>query len=289
MRYTYYFILFFISISLLSCKQDEDSNLVAFSTVYGIDDYERAKEELKNYALFGVYTDGVSKLYLERSEGIGENPTGYILTTYRPDPSSSHGDGGIFYVNDIKNVYQTDQVSGFYAPEVSTDLSDPFAMGQFVETLFGQNNRFRLERNSETIYDEVIYIPEAIEINSFDNTGIAIPNTSNYGIARSNFSFSWNKNEDNPNGVLVVLTWDGNSASTPLNELAPDGYYYKAAWMEDTGSGTIPASFFDQIPQEAMFRLHFYRANFKIVEGKDGRSYKIYGMTDDWKQCVMME
>jgi hypothetical protein len=277
------FILFsFLPLLFISCTEDEftdsqnsNGESFTFNSVYGIDDYEKAKSVIGNYADFGVYTDGVAKLFVDRIPS-GKGVVGQVFTKYRSDISSSRTDGGDFFLGPFQSNFNTSK--GGYTLHNTSIQNNTFTLGEQIVASFGDTLTYSLIRNSSnTIYSEDIYIPNAIELSSISSSGI-IQNTTYYSINRNNFDVQWNTDSNNDNGVLAVLTWNGDLISSSLDSLGGSNYNYRFAKFNDSGYSSFNTDFFDGIPQGAIVRIYFIRGNIKIVTGSDSRLYKIYGM-----------
>lgn len=259
---------------------------VPYNTSFGVSGYAQAQEELKMYARWGVYTDGISELSLRTSTDA--RTEGEVFTKYRATLNSERSDGGIFYMNEIKSIYRDSR----YIPELTNNsFSDVFEFGEYLKNnYFGKEVNFRLERGEETIYNKTLYVPPSVEILDFPNDG-TFETSAFYQISRDNFSINWNGDQHNENGVLALLLWDGNFTSTTLLELGETSgdYYQKTMWLEDTGSEDIPASFFAEVPMGAIFRLILMRANIEIIRGADDKTYKVYGISEYKTSCVLMD
>jgi hypothetical protein len=272
--------LFFLA-AIVSCKKD-DQNL-GFVKIYGIEDYEKAKDELKMYANYGVYTDGVAKLSVDIAPNTDVS-VGEVFAKYRPEPDADRTDGGDYMIDDFTMDYLPD---GFYQLTGGIQ-NNSSALGIELSNKFGKDVNFSLVRDDKKIFDENIYIPLPIKVSDFANNGL-VDLTNYYGISRNDFKVNWNEDSNNKNGILVVLTWSGATLNSQLNQLGGGDFHYKAAWFEDKGDGSIPISFFEAVPNGATFTLEFVRAHIEIVTGTDGRSYKIYGISQDTKQCTLID
>ena len=277
---------FFFLVLFTTCTKDKIAP-IPYSTSFGVSSYAQAQEELKIYARWGVYTDGISELSLRSNSDI--RTEGEIFHKYRATLNDERSNGGDFYIDEIKSTYREDL--GRYISEVDSFSGDVFEFGDYLKNnIFGKDINFRLERGSETIYNQTIYLPAGIDLLDFPNDGI-LDNSTYHKISRDDFSLEWNGDENNENGNLAIILWDGNFSSTTLLELTETsgGYYQKAIWLEDTGHENIPTSFFEEVPEGAIFSLILMRGHIEIIRGTDEKTYKISGISEDKRSFVLMD
>lgn len=89
------------------------------------------------------------------------------------------------------------------------------------------------------------------------------------------FVIRWNKDEDNQNGVLVVVDWTG---SMVLGNDISDTHVCRVVQFPDSGEAQLPEKFFDGIPDTAYCDLLILRGNIENI--KQGLyTYKLVGKT----------
>jgi hypothetical protein len=271
MKQLFFFSVFSFAIVFSSCQKEQDEP-VAFTQVFGIEDFERAKQEIGNYALIGVYADGVSKIWFNKFHG---NKTGQILINYRPEPNGEIGDGGTYKAGGITATFN----GNYYDIDGdNAELSQPTPEGwEKLKALTGKEVEFSLERDGKYIYKENLYLPDPMEVGALGADGY---------ISRNGNNITWDQDSNNENGVLAVLIWKNQT----LQDIVPKSpFHYKAALMDDTGNGVLPSSFFEGVPKDAFFDIWFMRGHIEIVQGTDGRTYKIYSVSEDVKEFVMKD
>lgn len=77
----------------------------------------------------------------------------------------------------------------------------------------------------------------------------------------------WNADEDNQNGVVILVEWQGTSISAPsqtINIVAAD-------IVKDNGHTVLRDELFDRIPDEAFVNLWLMRANFGKIDESEIR------------------
>lgn len=128
-------------------------------------------------------------------------------------------------------------------------------------------------RNSDCSTGEAdMYVPKAIE---FTFPHAESEEDLNPLCYYKNFVIRWNKDEDNKNGILVIVDWTG---SMVLGNDIPDTHVCRVANFPDTGEALIPENFFDGIPDTAYCDLMILRGNIENIE-QGLYTYKLVGKT----------
>ena len=141
---------------------------------------------------------------------------------------------------------------------------------------FGKVVKFTFCNESQTksssIGEAEMYVPKAIEFTfPFAESEEDLNPLCYY----KNFVIRWNKDEDNENGVLVVVDWTG---SMVLGNDIPDTHICRIAEFPDTGEAHLPENIFDGIPDTAYCDILILRGNIENIEN-DQYSYKLVGKT----------
>ncbi len=281
------YILFFIIclFSAISCTNELSLDLEQqidqrnFSGAFGFDDPHLAIEQLGNYMLFGYYTDFVARLDMTRiSSGA---TSGFILLNYTPSPGQPSADAGTVTINGIESAWN-DELSR-YTQSTSDAQSLTLAL---KNECFGNRVNFSIERPGFR-YSHDMYIPRDINLESISDEGI-VEGSYTHRINRNNTAISWNSDENNENGVLVFVRWDGTTSSSVLGALHNEVLVERAVVLPDNGSATLPTDLFDNIPADARVSFNLVRGNFAIVDGQDGRTYKNYGISFDKRKFLMI-
>lgn len=258
---------------LTSCQDPgtfdiEDLSTKSYSPVFGIEDFQEAKDVLGNYILFGVYTDFVLKMEVSRDRNIGPVPSILLSDSRTMNPVRD------VRINDLIH-YTRENNSNRYETNIKSD-----EILKIVEdSFFGSENLIEMtEDHQNQLVD--LYVPKAIELTSISNQG----NSSNYYHAYnmdvSDFDFQWNKDERNENGVLLNFSWD------EVDQNAGIVRHEKSIVVDDTGKATLSPSFFSEIPQNILVNFNLIRANFKITKGQN---IKTYGISLDKRMIVLSD
>lgn len=149
----------------------------------------------------------------------------------------------------------------------SQSLLDCF--GKVVNFSFSTNYH---TKSSETTDEMEMYIPKSIE---FTFPFAESEDDLNPLCYYKDFLIKWNVDEDNMNGVLVVVDWTG---SMVLGNDIPNTHVCRLAIFPDTGEAKLQESLFDGIPDTAFCDLLILRGNVKNIE-QGQYSYKFVGKT----------
>ena len=150
----------------------------------------------------------------------------------------------------------------------STGIMDCF--GKVVKFTFGNDNGTRA--SGEGMGEADMYVPAAIE---FLFPRAETEEDLNPLCYYKNFVIRWNKDENNANGVLVVIDWTG---SMVLGNDIADTQVCRIATFPDTGEALLSEEMFDGIPDTALCDMMILRGNVENVE-QGGYSYKLLGKT----------
>lgn len=77
----------------------------------------------------------------------------------------------------------------------------------------------------------------------------------------------WNADENNQNGVVILVEWQGTSISAPMQDIS----IVSADIVEDNGHTVLRNELFDRIPDEAFVNLYLMRANFGKIDESEIR------------------
>lgn len=244
---------------LSSCKKDESVP----QDYFGFETYEEAFANLGVHVhFFDVVNGGIS---VKATNQMSQHINWRLTTMFRNNPLANDlGDGGIYYINDNKFIYNSE--TGYTLD--GGDRMDSESTEAFAATMYGQNNTFRLERDGEDIFSIEYYIPELIEVSGIQGNVLEIDKNSNLNL-------TWNADSNNEHGVVIYLSWNGlnmsdNSASQQVK---------RGIVVDDTGSTIINSSFFKDIPVGANFSLYVIRGNAERKDTADNRSYTVNSHT----------
>ncbi|WP_300905948.1 hypothetical protein [uncultured Bacteroides sp.] len=174
--------------------------------------------------------------------------------------------------------YYSVQVKGIKLGEKQTTTRSASQNG--LQTIFGKKTDFIISRNPMTTRSGVsheasqdstvsMYVPKMIEILS-----PAIKNEDDlYPLCYyKEMELRWNADENNPNGIMVVVEWTGTMI---FGEDNPDVYIRRTDVInEDSGSIVLKDEMFKDIPDTALVYITLLRGNVEnfLV---DDYSYKL--------------
>lgn len=151
--------------------------------------------------------------------------------------------------------------------KASNGILDSF--GKVVKFTFCNDSK---TKSSDSTGEADMYVPKAIEFTFPHADSEEDMNPLCY---YKDFVIRWNEDEDNKNGVLVVVDWTG---SMVLGNDIPDTHVCRLAKFPDTGEARLPEEIFDGIPDTAYCDLLILRGNVENIEHGQ-YTYKLVGKT----------
>ena len=143
---------------------------------------------------------------------------------------------------------------------------------------FGKRVKFTIDHSCETkssdgsVEEVEMYVPEAIE---FRFPRAESEDDLNPLCYYKDFVIKWNGDENNENGVLVVVDWTG---SMILGNDILDTHVCRVASFPDTGEARLSEEMFEGIPDTAHCDLLILRGNIDNIE-RGQYTYKMIGKT----------
>lgn len=273
-------LMFVFSIlTMISCNKDEESTENT-NKVFGFSSIEEARQYLGVYA--DIFENTHGSVYVRTTKyNDGEIEQGEIFGRYS-DNDGNYIDGGKYIFDDIELVF--DNTLGDYFPKEGQLTIDEINFK--ISNFFGKENNFELIQNGQSVIQSKQYVPEKITVEILN--ALTLTNTNSSGIQRGNIELNWNSDAENENGIVVYLWWNGSQVGVYPNEQVPVEAVNRAIKLDDTGQGTIPASFFDGIPNNASLTLFIMRGNTNILT-YDNQSFKFYSVAQHKKNVVLKD
>ena len=176
---------------------------------------------------------------------------------------------GLLHLNDI--TFSQDHQGSYYAYEMRKNNK----MGE----LFGDTVIFTLEGNNNVeVTKHSLYIPQEIQLSA----PIHQSDTSLQPLSRNGDIVKWNMDAKNEIGVAIIIRWSGMINDPSVSYL--DNHLIKEnvanyEIVKDDGEHILDASFFDNIPKNAIITLEVYRGNCEIIK-TNGYNIKLGGYSE---------
>jgi hypothetical protein len=277
--------IFAMAIILVSCQKENNSpsDLITsrnFGSVFGITDYEEAKRTIGDYAIFGILTNGGVRArvatYVQSIPQIEEMNAPALTVSFMPDKSqrTNRTDAGDFFINGMKWEFQ-EQEGKYWSNELTMSTFE-----EYVLNLFGQEVSISLQRDGQTIVSTSFRAPDRLTQFDIPNTPFVAPPSEVRWLSTNNVNISWNADPLNENGLLLVLTSQGDKLYEIKGGIKE--WHYMAAFIqEDDGEYTIPNALFDNLEKNQRIRLTLYRGKFDYIEDDGyGYDYKFYALSE---------
>ncbi|WP_346862277.1 hypothetical protein [uncultured Draconibacterium sp.] len=144
------------------------------------------------------------------------------------------------------------------------------------EDLFGKTVRFgissEMTKSGSTSDDDIsMYVPYIIDINYPVASATELQPLCLY----DDFALAWNKDENNGNGVVVIVEWDGEVLGAAKNEKS----VRTIDIVEDSGTAILNPELFNDIPDLAMVNITILRGNISVAE-IENTAVKIYAASN---------
>lgn len=143
-----------------------------------------------------------------------------------------------------------------------------------VPNLFGEDLKFYLKDKNGEI-NQSMYMPDELDV----KVALDLFPYSNISSLSKNDDLivKWNKDNNNSNGLVAYLHWDGSTTDNPGISTKLEKEIHRAMKFDDDGTEILPKSFFDGLPVNANFIIYFIRGNIDIYELGDMK-VKLYSM-----------
>ncbi len=275
-----FFAAFFITLCCIACKKE-----VPEVNLYGFTNYKDAEKALGKYAQALYVVDG--SIYTRADEfEANAFSSGKTLVYTSAWFSAGHGlgraDGGNFFIDDFEMDF--DEVSGYTMKNIAVGTTDDELSAKLAK-MYGKTVNAKLVKNDKIIFQTSYYTPKLL------NAVVPAPKKTDMSLnpvtTKDGITVKWDKDESNKNGVLFHVIWTGDQLNAPLEKQGTAGFKDFALKVDDTGQFTIPRSFFDRLPKDAIFTLNAIRGNIEIIEGTDKKQYKVYNFNESKMNCFL--
>lgn len=226
---------------------------------------------------YGVYVD-----YMKNTDNL------IGLSSSKPGPFNSHriyGYAGPSDISDTKSISTpcfTVAINGNEFTENAVTKSSSLDL----KNLYGSMAQFSImqsdltkSNDDATVVD--MYIPEEIYItNPYVESGDNMLPLCYY----DGFHLEWNKDTENPNGVIAIIEWVGELV---VGNDVPDTYLRRFCILDDTGKAVLPNEFFEGIPDTAVCHMTLLRGNIETLSINDS-SYKIQAESHEFMSFILI-
>ncbi len=281
-HYYIFFVVLICSVFFCSCSQKDSIDVLDISEevvsliISKDSDYQphKTNEVLSgNYQKYMKYFEGTDYEIGISSSKDGALPGGATISCISGISQvrkSNVTKADLNELPSIKSFVDGIEISPQNVSQTKSSNSIMDSFGKIVKFTFC--NDFPTKSSDGNIGEVDMYIPKTIE---FIFPHAETEEDLNPLCYYKDFIIRWNKDEDNKNGVLVVVDWTG---SMVLGNDIPDTHVCRIAEFPDTGEAQLPENLFDGIPDTAYCDLLILRGNIDNVE--HGRySYKLVGKT----------
>ncbi len=234
-----------------SCKKTE---MVADGKYFELVDNDYSfKSEMGNYEHVFVKHDGYQGLRLMQAGLFSDSRNSLISGHTKDNLNDVDLRRKKFFFNDL-SAYDFHQLP----------YNEQY---ELVESYVGKEVNFKyVEDDGEVIYDVSMYVPkpfiidkECSEINKVEHSSI--------GEFKVDSKICYNADPKNESGLLVILSYHGESLSTSFEDIQSNHQNFKPISRvlhlpTDDGVMDFPDGFFDKIPDGALLTLHLARNTY---------------------------
>ena len=164
----------------------------------------------------------------------------------------------------------------------TTRAAEDNGVNVFGEAVSLTISKTPMTRAGETGSSVSLYVPKEIEILSPSIEGEEDLLPLCY---YDNFRIEWNGDEDNDNGVVLILEWTGDKV---IGVDYTQTNIRRTCVVEDTGSYTFDKNIFDGIPDTAVCHLTILRGDLDVIDYND-ESFKIMAETHEFLTFILIK
>ena len=275
------FIIVFIAIPLISFCSRNNLNDVRIDTSSDVleinkDSYMQERciidvaGDFGKYNLFAATADATIGISSSRYYPLGEER---IIAFYEPTEK-----------------VQTKIVND-HASEIMINKKNVFepvlkASAGTIEEMFGGNVQFDLSVFGNSTKSDIgdiceLYAPEIIRI---EFPYIDSEDDLNPLCYYKNFVVRWNKDDQNVNGVIIIVKWNGMMA---FGEDYPSSYVQHILHVNDSGETMLEESMFNEIPDAAFCSLYVLRGDVENI-GVSDETYRVLAESHDVLNFILI-
>jgi hypothetical protein len=237
----------------MSCDKDIQLNK---DTVYKI--YKSENNEYKNFWM-NYLRGGNSKYEITfKSDSYNRN---IYTSQFKSNNYSITLSSNISSVNiNQHTIFQGKENN--YSPFIDNTFENDF-IAEFWNSNIAISN-LNIQSNTRIAESNTCYIPKEIYFTNPINNNIG----TTPPIHKRQLKINWNKDEDNKNGIAVVLFWEGSYASKPYQFTTKASNFYNIYLLDDDGEAILQPDIFTNYPDSAYINISLFRGNISTIENQ---------------------
>ncbi len=150
---------------------------------------------------------------------------------------------------------------------------------EVVKSFFGKEMLYSLSgENGVNSFEYRLSVPKYIEMTS-PKKGKGFEET----FIKKGDVVSWNADNNNSNGVLIMVSWNGSTKSSLTGGKSVLNYNI----VPDDGNETLSEAYFENIPVDALLTVTIMRGNFEYFKNTDGITYQLIARSESTISCVV--
>jgi hypothetical protein len=267
------YIIIMFSITFFSCSQEIENT-----------DIENNNEQITESSTSVLFKNNT--VYSKYFDNNVEREVGYFASREHVNPREIVGfDKSYFSKTKSTSSMTPSFANGIKLNSIgNTELTKSAGTCDFnYEKLFGRkvsftigNEHLKSATNSE---DSVsMYVPYVIDINYPVASATELVPLCPY----NDLLLEWNKDENNENGILIIVEWDGDMTGSAKKNKS----IRTIDLVEDTGEAILNTELFQDIPDLAIINITILRGNVDIVD-IENTAVKVYAATNSSISVVL--
>lgn len=149
-----------------------------------------------------------------------------------------------------------------YSPFINNTFENDFIAGFWNSSIAISN--LNIQSNTRIAESNNCYIPKEIFFTNPINNNIG----TSPPIHKRQLKINWNKDEENKNGIAVVLFWEGSYANKPYQFTTKASNFYNIYLLDDDGEAILQPDIFTNYPDSAYINISLFRGNISTIENQ---------------------
>lgn len=254
-----------ISLAIVSCKKNSASDIE-------MNVIQKNLPSIESMYSFFTNQNTSGKFLIETNTSIGNNSleikTIHLNGAFINKNTQEREFG---QTNSFDNIELSPTADGGYDKNISWNEG---------KNLFGKNLSLILRKGSANLVgtaDTVInfnggYVPKLFACTNYFQDGVSDQNMHYVSGTkmRPAFTFNWDKDTLNKNGVFVFIEYDPSTYGNESLSIANPNKASNAILVPDNGSYTLTSDMFEDVPLNARINVQIGRGNFGFIKNTDG-------------------